>query len=83
MLRVVISRLDNNHSGLTVISLDSLRWGTGAGYLDPEIELKTAPAKEAKRIFLLFIIFEVNIKFSEKGTATLKGQDVTLGPGPP
>ena len=82
MLRLVISRLNNDHGGLTVISLHSLRWGTGAGNLDP-IELKTAPAKEAKRIFLLFIIFEVNIKFSEKGTATLKGQDVTLGPGPP
>ena len=82
MLRLVISRLNNDHGGLTVISLHSLRWGTGAGYLDPEIELNTAHGKEAKRICLLFIIFEANINFSEKGTATLKGQDVTLGPGP-
>ena len=63
MLRLVISRLNNDHGGLTVISLHSLRWGTGAGYLDPEIELNTAHGKEAKRIFLLFIMFEANINF--------------------
>ena len=53
--------------------------GTGAGYLDPEIELETAHGKEAKRIVLIFMIFEVNITFSENGTATLEDQDVTPG----
>ena len=77
---MVISRLDNNHGGLTVIS-PLFKVGTGAGYLDPEIELKTAHGKEAKRILLVFIIFEVNINFSEKGTATLKVHDVMPGPG--
>ena len=79
MLWMVISRLNNDHGGLTVTSFYSLRWLTEAGYLDPEIQLKTAHGKEVERIFLIFMIFEVIITFSEKGTATLKGQDVTPG----
>ena len=57
MLWMVISRLNNDHGGLLtviLISLHSLRLSSGEGYFDPEVELKTAHGKEAKRIILRF-----------------------------
>ena len=54
---MVISRLNNDHGGLLtviLISLHSLRLSSGVGYFDPEVELKTAHGKEAKRIILRF-----------------------------